>query len=415
MDDTVFELDCIIERALQLAKEGNISPSTLKTSYIAPFRRIKKYCEGRSEPCTPGLLAEYAEFAEHCGDVGAWTMPYSYLNRHAALLLIDCATKDEPVLRQYRKNRERYVPSIEFIDMAESVITSMGAISDSHAVRTRRYLRQFFCYLEAVGITGCEDVTDEHIRSFIKDIAEKQPRESEYIISSIRVLMRFLTDRGICHTAIDLGLYKPSVKSPPIIPPFTKDEVRAVLSVLDGETAADKRNKAIILVAVTTGLRGCDIASLRLSDIEWRKGEVHALQKKTSVPVAAPLTVATGNALAGYILNYRPSVKDDHIFLTIKAPHRPLGSAGALDTILENACIRAGVEVVSRRAFHSLRRSVGTWMAEDGAGVHMISQVLGHKSHRSAMPYIAFDPQTLEACPLDFSCVPLAKGGVYAL
>ena len=64
------------------------------------------------------------------------------------------------------------------------------------------------------------------------------------------------------------------------------------------------------------GLRAVDIIRLKLTDIDWKKGEIRVLQRKTSVPAILPLTKDVGEALQEYILNWRPKCDYQEIFLS---------------------------------------------------------------------------------------------------
>ena len=50
------------------------------------------------------------------------------------------------------------------------------------------------------------------------------------------------------------------------------------------------RDAAITLLALTTGLRACDIVDLRLADIDWRSRTAGIVQQKTNNPLTVPLT-----------------------------------------------------------------------------------------------------------------------------
>jgi site-specific recombinase XerD len=413
MDGTTTQLNGLIEKALGVIEKCGISPKTVRDNYELPFGRIKKFCEEPGVSFSEEMLERYVEHVDQLAEEGALSRYYCDVNRHAALLLLDCVQEEEPIWRQYRRRYFKYTPDREFVELTESVIDSIRPTSDSHAARLRSCLRQFFCYMEDAGIAGCDSIDNGFVRQFITNIADSKPNEAEYIIHALRVLLGYLAAKDICHVSLDPALYSPSVRHHPVIPCFSREEVRAMIDACDTATSAGKRRKAAILLAVTTGLRGCDIAALELGRIDWAKEEIGVVQKKTSVSIVAPLVPAAGNALADYLLNARPDCGSNRVFVTLKAPYRPIGT-GSLAELLEVACAKAGIKKVEHRAFHSLRRSAGTWMAQASVPIQTIAQVLGHASISSSMPYIAFDPQTLDTCPLDFSCVPLAKGGAYA-
>ena len=66
----------------------------------------------------------------------------------------------------------------------------------------------------------------------------------------------------------------------PIQSYVTDEELERILGVIDTETETGKRNRAIILVGATTGLRAIDIIRMKLTDIDWRKGEIKLVQSK---------------------------------------------------------------------------------------------------------------------------------------
>jgi integrase len=75
-----------------------------------------------------------------------------------------------------------------------------------------------------------------------------------------------------------------------------------------------------------------------------------------------------------------------------------------------NRCAeKAGVEKKMGRAFHSLRRSFGTWLAKERVPITTISQLLGHADMDSGKPYLSFDDTQLSECAMDFSDIPLKR------
>jgi integrase len=116
----------------------------------------------------------------------------------------------------------------------------------------------------------------------------------------------------------------------------------------------------------------------------------------------------TGNAVADYILEGRPK-ETGHIrvFLTSRAPLRPLEPSAINDRLLI-ICGKASITKLPGRNFHSLRRSVGTFMAASEVPVTTISQVLGHSDCNSADRYISANP-VMMSCSLDFTGIPVTS------
>ena len=68
-------------------------------------------------------------------------------------------------------------------------------------------------------------------------------------------------------------------------------------------------------------LRGIDIIGIKLSDIDWHNHKVSVVQSKTHTPIVSELNGATLNALADYILDWRPKCDIPEVFVTVKAPY----------------------------------------------------------------------------------------------
>jgi len=83
------------------------------------------------------------------------------------------------------------------------------------------------------------------------------------------------------------------------------------------------RDATITLLALSTGMRAYDIASLKTQDIDWRTSTLTVLQQKTRNPLTVPLLSAVAEALAEYILAERPDTEFDNVFVSANAPHLP--------------------------------------------------------------------------------------------
>ena len=66
------------------------------------------------------------------------------------------------------------------------------------------------------------------------------------------------------------------------------------------------RDAAITLLALSTGLRACDIVALRLGDVDWRGHTIGIVQCKTGNPLTLPLPTLLLSKLACYVLDERP-------------------------------------------------------------------------------------------------------------
>jgi integrase len=161
------------------------------------------------------------------------------------------------------------------------------------------------------------------------------------------------------------------------------------------------------MLAASSGIRAGDIATIRLSDVDWRKSEFHIVQGKTQVTVSLPLNKGAGAALADYILNGRPESKSPEIFLRSLAPYQGFKDGTSVACVLRQRMKAAGVlhTFGDGKTMHGIRRMLGTEMTIKGVPVTTISQVLGHQSDRATKQYISLDIEGLRECALGFDSI----------
>lgn len=86
------------------------------------------------------------------------------------------------------------------------------------------------------------------------------------------------------------------------LPCFNDEELRDIFAQIERSTDKGRRDYAVFLTALRTGLRASDISRLKLSDIDWAGKVIRIVQKKTLSALHLPLPADVGNAIADYIL-----------------------------------------------------------------------------------------------------------------
>jgi integrase/recombinase XerD len=158
-----------------------------------------------------------------------------------------------------------------------------------------------------------------------------------------------------------------------------------VLAGVDRRTAAGRRDYAILLLLVTYGLRGREIAALTLDDIDWKRDRLAIPERKAGHSTAFPLSAVAGEALVDYLRNGRPATGDRHVFFRAAAPRRPVGAA-AVSAIARRHLLRAGVDV-PRPGSHTLRHSAVQRLVDADFDLKTIGDFIGHRSARSTEVY----------------------------
>ncbi len=178
------------------------------------------------------------------------------------------------------------------------------------------------------------------------------------------------------------------------------DQVQRLLAVAGGDRCEinGRRNYAMLLLAATYGLRGCEIRALRLDDIHWDSDEVTIFSPKTGRSRKLPLTRAVGEAILEYLREERPPSHHRQIFLSSQPPHAPLHSKinDWLARCFDKACIEA-----PRRGAHTLRHSLAVHLLRSGETLKSIGDVLGHRSPETTFIYTKLHVEDLRTVALD--------------
>lgn len=202
----------------------------------------------------------------------------------------------------------------------------------------------------------------------------------------LRSILRFLGVRGLA----DPGLVAcvPSVArwrdaGLPQFPP--RPQIELLLGSCDRSRVGGARDFAILTLLARLGLRAVEVSRLRLDDLHWRAGEIE-VDGKAHERGRLPMPSDVGEAVVGYLM-LRGRSDSRRVFLTVRAPTRPIEAAG-VRTVVRNACRRAGVEHV---AAHRLRHALASELLREGASLIDIGQVLRHKHLESTAIYAKVD------------------------
>lgn len=185
---------------------------------------------------------------------------------------------------------------------------------------------------------------------------------------------------------------------------WTAEEIRRLLAVIDRQSAAGKRDYAMILMTARLGLRVSDLRHLELGDLDWRAKTLTVIQHKTGRPLTLPLLDDVGWAVIDYVRHGRPETGCAKVFIKHAYPFDAFGGSSSVSCRLPRYAARAGIEFPHGQAsgMHSLRGALAVAMIGNGAPMPVISAVLGHASTDTTQAYyLRFDTERLRCCALD--------------
>ena len=147
------------------------------------------------------------------------------------------------------------------------------------------------------------------------------------------------------------------------------------------DTAENIRNKAIIALVYSSGLRAGEVVRLAPSDIYMSTMQVHVRNSKNRGDHWTILSARTLELLKQYWRSY--PVPRDYLFVTLKNPHAPL-HVGGVEIMMKRIGKEAGIDLHP----HMLRHSFATHLIETHTDREYVQAMLGHRSPNSTQVYI---------------------------
>lgn len=258
-----------------------------------------------------------------------------------------------------------------------------------------RVARAYLCYLESNGIVAIDDTDGATVLAFLASLSPTWAKSSLFwLVSNFRPFLVF-TDRS---DLVDAAGLAGARRSHPMMAVLDDEDLRLVVTACAGGVVR-ARDAAITLLAVSTGLRACDIVELRLPDVDWRGQTICIVQRKTGNPLTVPLTDLLVGRLAEYVLRDRPPTGDDHVFVRNVAPHVRFEGHAAIHRVTTEVFRAAGAGDV-RGGTRLLRHNAASRMLRAATPLPTISAVLGHASEESTKHYMSIDDDRLLRCVL---------------
>jgi site-specific recombinase XerD len=236
------------------------------------------------------------------------------------------------------------------------------------------------------------------------------------VMVALRSFFTFMRDKQLLQTDYTPALMLKSAERRYVIKGFSSGEMSRILNVVDRETAQGKRDYAILILGMHTGLRGTDVVNLTVDSIDWKRDELRIVQSKTKNPLELHLEPIVGNAIVDYLLHGRPApvYESGFVFLSTRPPFNKLQGVGSINNFLYNYMDKAEVSHMSgeRKGFHSFRRALATDLLEAGIETVVISNILGQANPNSVRSYLSLSQGKLKECALSLEGFALAREGL---
>jgi site-specific recombinase XerD len=252
----------------------------------------------------------------------------------------------------------------------------------------RKASRQHFKNLSAV-------VVENYLHRFLNDT----PDNRAWLGSSLRRFFRYCFARH--HTHTDFSGLIPTVRRyrHASLPKGMEDSaLEKMLATIDRNTLNGARDYAIMVLMMAYGLRGVSVAELLLDDLDWQQSRIRIRAKKGGKEVVLPLMESVGDALVGYLRHRLNNTPFREVFLTVKAPFRPLNTL-AISCVVRSYMRKAGLTLAGRGS-RTLRHSWAIRALASDSPIKAIADVLGHRCIDTTFIYAKADLKSLREVAL---------------
>jgi len=224
------------------------------------------------------------------------------------------------------------------------------------------------------------DVDVRVLSEYVTELGRARPRKLAPAtiarkVAAVRSFLRFT----LGSRRVPDGSFAP--KRPRRLPDTPKpDEIEAALDALDGEGPLAARNRALVELVYSAGLRASEAVGLDLADVDFDREQLHVRGKGGKERIV-PLGEEAAHVLARYLHEARPELArgaENALFLSARGKR--------LDTS------------TLRRVFahpHRLRHAFATHLLEGGADLRTIQELLGHSSLSTTQLYSHVDGRRL--------------------
>lgn len=258
-----------------------------------------------------------------------------------------------------------------------------------------RYLRKFLGWAK---ISTPQDISEEKVRSFrlwlnrqkLPSGEEFSRKTQNYYLIALRNFLKYLERRDVSSLAPDkIDLAKTPER---IVEILSDNELEKLLFAPQGDDPRAVRDRAILELLFSTGLRVSELCKLRVDDIDLSTDEFPVVGKGGRARVVFLSTTAK-KALSSWLeARHRAGIISDFMFMRIamgkvkeEKEDAPLTSR-SIERIVRFYATKAGISG-KRVSPHTLRHSFATDLLRSGADIRSVQALLGHKNISTTQVY----------------------------
>ncbi len=267
-------------------------------------------------------------------------------------------------------------------------------LSRNTEVSYRSDLVQAALALKKQGAANWPKVTTKHLTAWLHSLSDQglaAPSQARKL-TAMRMLFRHLVNEKMCEDNPTLLLSGPKIRRK-LPQTLSTGEMQKLLAGPTGADAYAIRDRAMLELVYSSGLRASEICGLTLQQVDLDHGFVRVFGKGSKERVV-PLGDKARDAVQAYLTSGRPRLvkpkTGSELFITERGKAM---SRKTLWVMVKSAAARAGIEKPVKP--HLLRHSFATHLLGGGADLRAIQEMLGHASIGTTQIYTAVESSRL--------------------
>lgn len=234
-----------------------------------------------------------------------------------------------------------------------------------------------------------EDISGEDLSAFIaQQAAAISKRSQSRLISALKSFFRFMEIEGRIQVNPTDTIDPPKIsRHIPVV--LSVEEIDRIMNSVDLSEPEGQRNRAILEVLYSCGLRVSELISLRISDLFFDESFIRVIgkgDKQRLVPIGEPAMQAVKLYLSQSRRAYVSKKAEDILFLNRRGGKL---SRQMIFLMIKSQCEKAGI--TKEISPHTFRHSFATHLVENGADLRAVQQMLGHESILTTEIYTHID------------------------
>ena len=254
----------------------------------------------------------------------------------------------------------------QFIRYLEIVVNA-----SNHTIRNYRMDLENFAEF-SVNLTSIQEVDKRFIRGYLSHLQKCSLSKRTILrrLSSLRSFYKYLKKEGVVEVnpLLEIESFR---REKPIPHPISKEEIKLLFSSPDIKIYQGLRDRTIMEVFYSSGIRLSELASLRLKDFDGVSLKVKGKGKKERV---VPVTKRAANFIRAYLTHPE---REENSFIFLNRFGNCI-TPRSIERIMQKHLLRSGLS--GKVTPHTLRHSIATHLLESGMDLKAIQVLLGHSN-----------------------------------